>query len=157
MNTEFGKSSDNVISCSKPSSVHSVNYVDRGVSILYYNARSLLPKLDELNVVCEATKPDIVCIVETWLDDRVSDSELSLDNYQLFRFDRNRHGGGVAIYVCNFLSCNIIVQGGPHRLEFLSLSISSPSFVNKFCICLFYRPPSSHVSILIIFVPPSSL
>ena len=144
MNTELGKSSDNVISCSKPTSVHSVNHVDRGVSILYYNARSLLPKLD---VVYEATKPDIVCIVETWLDDRVSDSELSLDNYQLFRFDRNRHGGGVAIYVCNFLSCNIIVQGGPHRLEFISLSISSPSFVNKFCICLFYRPPSSPVSI----------
>ena len=37
MNTELGKSSDNVISCSKPSSVHSVNHVDRGVSILYYN------------------------------------------------------------------------------------------------------------------------
>ena len=49
MNTELGKSSDNGISCSKPSSVHSVNHVDRGVSILYYNARSLLPKLDELN------------------------------------------------------------------------------------------------------------
>ena len=45
-------------------------------------------------MVCEATKPDIVRIVETWLDDRVSDSELSLDNYQLFRFDCNRHGGG---------------------------------------------------------------
>ena len=68
-------------------------------------------------MLCEATKPDIVCIVETWLDDRVSDSELSLDNYQPFRFDRNRHGSGVAIYVCNFLSCNIIVQGGPHKLE----------------------------------------
>ena len=142
MSTELGKSSDNVISCSKPSSVHSVNHVDRGVSILYYNARSLLPKLDELNVVCEATKPDIVCIVETWLDDRVSDSELSLDNYQLFRFDRNRHGGGVAIYVCNFLSCNIIVQGGPHRLEILSLSISSPLFVNKFCIIMPFLSPT---------------
>ena len=35
MNTELGKSSDNVISCSKPTSVHSVNHVDRGVSILY--------------------------------------------------------------------------------------------------------------------------
>ena len=32
-------------------------------------------------MVCEATKPDIVCIVETWLDDRVSDSEISLDSY----------------------------------------------------------------------------
>ena len=57
-------------------------------------------------------------MIETWLDDRVSDSELSLDNYQLFRFDC-RHGGGIAIYVCNFLSCIIIVQGGPHKNFYL--------------------------------------
>ena len=64
MNTEFGKSSDNVISCSKPSSAHSVNHVDRGVSILHYNARSLLPKLDELNMVCEAT---FVLLKHCWM------------------------------------------------------------------------------------------
>jgi hypothetical protein len=32
--------------------------------ILYYNARSLLSKNDEFRIVCEATKPDIVCIVD---------------------------------------------------------------------------------------------
>ena len=49
--------------------------------------------------MCEATKPDIVCIVETWLDNTIADNELSLPNFQLFRRDCNRHGGGIALYV----------------------------------------------------------
>ena len=49
------------------------------------NARSLLTKGDELRAVCVAIKPDIICIVETWLDDSMSDNDLSLSNYRLFR------------------------------------------------------------------------
>ena len=37
-------------------------------------------------------------------------------------------------------------QGGPFPLEFLSLSITCQPFCT-FCLCLFYRPPSSPVSI----------
>ena len=88
-----------------------------------------------------------MCIVETWLDNSVSDNELYLSNYQLFRLDRNRHGGGIAIYVHFSLSCSIILQGGPFDLEFLSISVLSHSSFCKLCLCLFYRPPSSHVSI----------
>ena len=77
------------LTCAKSKQLH----------IIYYNARSLLPKLDELQVVCEATRPDLICIVETWLDISVLDNEIVLSGYQLFRLDRNRHGGGVAVYV----------------------------------------------------------
>ena len=62
---------------------------NRYIIIIHYNARSLLPKVDELRAVCVATKPNIICIVETWLDDSIPDNDLS---YQLFRLDRNRHG-----------------------------------------------------------------
>ena len=49
------------------------NNVKHDVSILYYNARSLIPKLDELKMECVNRRPDIIlCIVETWLDDTVS-------------------------------------------------------------------------------------
>jgi len=63
------------------------NKTKEQVHIVYYNARSLLPKLDELRAVSEATRPDIICIVETWLDNSVSDNELCLFDYQLFRLD----------------------------------------------------------------------
>ena len=54
---------------------------------MYYNIRSLLSKVDELRAISEATKPDIICIVETWLDNNIPDNELFLSDYQLFRLD----------------------------------------------------------------------
>ena len=117
------------------------------LSVLYYNARSILPKLDELHAAVLSQKPDLICIVETWLCEDVSDNELSLPDYQLYRLDRNRHGGGIMLYAHSSLSCKVLLQGGPFNLEFLALSVSAASVSHKFCICLFYRPPSSPVSI----------
>ena len=114
---------------------------------MYYNARSLYPKLDELRAQLLIQKPHLICIVETWLSDDIADNELALHDYQIHRLDRNRHGGGVAFYVHISLSCKVLLQSGPHNLEFLSLSVSPQSLPYRFCISLFYRPPSSPVSI----------
>ena len=81
-----------------------------------------MPKLYELRGVCEATKPDIICIVETWVDDSVSDNDLSISNYQLFRLDRNRHGGGIAIYIHIFFHV-VILKGGPFALDFNCITV----------------------------------
>ena len=48
--------------------------------------------------------------------------ELLLPDYQIYRYDYTRHGGGVAIFVHISLSCKIVLEGGPHKLEFLSSS-----------------------------------
>ena len=48
------------------------------VIILYYNARSLIPKIDELRAIAEAKHPDIIYIVESWLSDEIQDNELVL-------------------------------------------------------------------------------
>ena len=123
---------------------------DTGLSIWYYNARSLLPKLDELHATALSQKPDLICIVETWLSDDVIDNELLLSGYQQFRLDRNRHGGGVIIYVCSSLLCKVLVKGGPFSLEFLALSVSIAS--NKFCILFFTVLHLHPFLFLIIFV-----
>lgn len=111
---------------------------------MYYNARSLLPKFDELATLCELHQPGIVCIVETWLSPEVTDSEISINSYQVVRLDRNRHGGGILMYVHDNLSYKIIAKG-PDALEFLMLSIYNKC--NKLCIGLFYRPPNSLVDV----------
>ena len=90
--------------------------------IIYYNARSLLPKLDELCAVTEAETPDIICIVETWLSIEISDNELAINSYQILRLDRDRHGGGVIMYVHSLL-CPKILLAGPKNLELLIISI----------------------------------
>ena len=41
----------------------------------------------------------MICIVETWLSKDISDNELVMPYYQIFWRDRDRHGGGVLMYV----------------------------------------------------------
>ena len=69
------------------------------LSIVYYNARSCLPELDDVSV---AESPDIICVVETWLSNSISDYEIVLPGYQCVRCDRDRHGGGVLMYIKSF-------------------------------------------------------
>ena len=57
------------------------------LQILYFNARSLVPKLDYLRVLCAAQLPDIVCITETWLDNSISDNELTIPGYCIIETD----------------------------------------------------------------------
>jgi len=71
---------------------------DNNLSILYYSARSLLPKIDHLSSLCLASDPDIVCIVESWLCNEITDSEIALPGYSPVRLDRNRYGGCVLLY-----------------------------------------------------------
>ena len=38
-------------------------------------------------------------LTETHLDDSIKDSEIALPGFCVFRNDRNRHGGGVLMYI----------------------------------------------------------
>lgn len=70
----------------------------------------------------------------------ISDNELFINNYHLVRLDRDRQGGGIAMYIKNTLSFSIVVS--VPELEFIAIS----SFVGNVCIGLAYRSPSSCVS-----------
>ena len=61
---------------------------------MYFNARSILPKIDELRALCANNKPNIV---ESWLDHTIDNNELCIENYVSVRADS--HGGGVLIYI----------------------------------------------------------
>ena len=88
------------------------------------------------------TKPDVICTVETWLDDNINDGEISITDYNICRLDRNRHGGGLAFYVKLCLCYQVLLQH-PNDLEFLLFSAFNPQFSYKVHIGLFYCPPSS--------------
>ena len=92
----------------------------------------------------ESETPDIICITETWLSDEISNDELNLPNYNNFRLDRNRHGGGVLIYVnSSFFTKVILVGHSDFELIIISVSCTNLSF----CIGVFYRPPSSAIDV----------
>ena len=72
----------------------------RGLALAHLNIRSLLHKMDEVNLVMGGAKSfDISSFLETWLKDMVTDDEILMPGYSRVRRDRQRKAGGeVAIY-----------------------------------------------------------
>ena len=65
--------------------------------------------------------------VESWLVPEISNDEINIPNYSIFRLDRSRHGGGILVYVKSSLRVTPI-QSPNTNLEFLFLSHTiSPS------------------------------
>ena len=93
---------------------------------------------------CLLYKPDIVCIVETWLGSDVLDYEICIPDYELTRLDRDRHGGGV-IYVADHLPFTGILSG-PHSLQFSAVSVSSP--FGQFVVSVLYRLHPLYLSLI---------
>jgi hypothetical protein len=84
-------------------------------------------------------KSDILCISETWLDRTVTDCELDIPNYTLFRNDRNRRGGGVAIYVSDVLTASRRPDLEHQDVESVWLEIINNK--KKILLGSYYRPP----------------
>ena len=78
------------------------------LNLLYLNARSILPKIDELRALCIANPYDIVCVVESWLSSDIENAELFIPGFSIFRKDRNRHGGGIIVFVKSSLPCIVL-------------------------------------------------
>jgi len=115
----------------------------QSLNILYTNCRSLYNKLDDLRCLTLQHLPHIICLCETWLDDTILDNELLIPSFVLVRRDRNRNGGGVAIYIHESIPFKIISKHERIELLIIHLSLASNPLT-----CLFYRPPSSNTSVL---------
>lgn len=77
----------------------------QGLSICHINAQSLCNKLDEFRFIFENSGVDAICVSETWFRSDICDSLYGLNGYRVFRSDRRKHAGGVAIYVRDCISC----------------------------------------------------
>ena len=106
-------------------------------TILYFNARSLVPKLDNLFLSVVTHQPHIICIVETWLSSEIDSVEVDIPGYQLYRRDRNRQGGAILVYVIDFMSVKLFQDPDP-SLELLALSVSCNNFKGG-------SPPPTHI------------
>ena len=64
------------------------------------NARSIINKKTELNIMVYDIKPHIIGITESWANNDITDAELGLECYVMIRKDRiGRRGGGVLLYI----------------------------------------------------------
>ena len=57
-------------------------------------------KVDTIEDSLEIDNSIGIIISETWLDDSISDAEIQMSNFEIFRSDRlGRQRGGVALYL----------------------------------------------------------
>ena len=108
------------------------------------NARSLLPKVDELAVLVDDSEMDIVDITESWLHKDIDDNLLSISGYNIHRNDRTfSRGGGVCVYCSQNIPCQ-------QRFE-----LENPNFE---CIWLWVHPtrlprPLSAIAVCAVYNP----
>jgi hypothetical protein len=70
----------------------------KNIKIMHNNVCSLLPKLDLIEH--EFQDYDVICISESHLDKSIDNDKIKLKSFQNpVRLDRNRHGGGMTIFI----------------------------------------------------------
>ena len=63
------------------------------------NARSIINKKNELNIMVDDIKPHIIGITESWANNDITYVELGREGYVMFRKDRLGRRGGVLLYI----------------------------------------------------------
>ena len=69
----------------------------RALHFVHSNINSLLPKIDEFPCIAKLSEAAVIVISESKFDESVLSSEIQVENYDLIRSDRNRHGDGVLV------------------------------------------------------------
>ena len=68
--------------------------------IYYNNIRGVKSKINSLRSIIKERRPEMIVLVETWLEDK---EEFMIEGYTPYRNNRNANGGGVVIAVKNNL------------------------------------------------------
>ncbi len=117
---------------------------------MYCNARSIVSKVKDLEVISSEKKPDIILITESWCYSETSNNVLNIPGYfidEKLRVDRNDTlngiGGGLLIYVRNglkILSCDI----NSNFNQLCSFKVLNDDQTTDFVVTLIYRSPNSN-------------
>ena len=88
---------------------HSDSSQECHVTLAHINARSLKNRNHFILIkeVVLDKKFDILCVSESWLDSSISDIELDIPGYNIYRLDRTNKPGGS---VCTFVKQNLKVE-----------------------------------------------
>lgn len=113
------------------------------LKFIHLNVRSLLSKMDMVRIWTKSTDADIIVISKTWLTKSITDEDINIKGYNVYRTDRPKKGGGVAIYVKTKFDASVILSESIcKQLEFLALNVE---IYKGLCVTVVgcYRPPSA--------------
>ena len=107
----------------------------------HLNINSLRNKFESIADVIQGTF-DIFLLSETKIDESFPDKQFRLNNYKIFRKDRNRYGGGIMFYVNENLPCKSLTTKIDNLTETIFLEVNVQSSKWLFVGC--YKPPSQN-------------
>ncbi|MCG8113299.1 MAG: endonuclease/exonuclease/phosphatase family protein, partial [Candidatus Thiodiazotropha taylori] len=114
-------------------------------SIVQYNVQSISNKLNLIEA--ELRNFDVICLTETWLDQRTTDDDLYLEEFKLFRRDRpGDNHGGICVYVRKNMYSKRRADLELHNIECVWVEVAVHN--KKQLIGTFYRPPNSINAVL---------
>lgn len=90
---------------------------------LHLNVRSLIAKMDMLRIWVHSTDADVIVLSETWLNKSITDNDISINGYNVYRTDRPKRDGGVAIYVKKEEVSLLLSKSVAKQFEFLALEV----------------------------------
>ena len=107
----------------------------------YLNINSISNKFDQLKLFVQG-KVDILIVTETKLDSTFPTSPFVIDGYsEPYRFDRNRNGGGVLIYIREDIPSKLLADHKlPHDTEGILVELNLRK--KKWLLFGWYHPPS---------------
>ena len=114
--------------------------------ILHINACCLSNKFDAIKILLKSlkSKPEVLCITETWLDDDNKDS-FKLNGYTAFHLTRvNRSHGGIAVFVKSEFNVSLIQNLSFINDEIEILTIEFTLNKKVYNICTIYRPQNKY-------------
>ncbi len=119
---------------------------DDKLSFFLTNARSLLPKVEDLEATMGLNSVSLAFITETWLNDNIDDAAIHIPTYTVIRRDRvSRIGGGVCAFVKNHIHFKVLTELHEDEFETLWLHIRPRKLFRGFScliVCVAHNPPS---------------
>ena len=93
--------------------------------ISHYNVNSIRYKFSDLQHILRGHFVDILGIAETMIYDIFFDGQFQMENYKLYRQDRNDRGGGIMVYINDNTPHRLLKQfsGIYHGIDFLTFEI----------------------------------
>ena len=113
---------------------------EQGLKCFHLNVCSLYRNFEELKKIILDIDLSCISINETRLCSSITDSEVEIPGYTVFRKDRSRNAGGVAVYIKNDLSPSHIEINSPTECMYVKLSCDHRNIVFGSV----YRPPSAN-------------
>ena len=112
-----------------------------GFKVTALNIFSLMPHLDELRIFLNEQRQHIIGITEAKIDSTIDNSHIiEIYDYVVERNDRNRHGGGVAMYICKSVNYRLREDSSNSDIESISIQVKVCNY-KPFIVTSIYRPP----------------